>query len=103
MTGPIKPSEVTTVKASYIPDGVFEAFNTLIVENMDGNTARVKQCDVVARITLKLNCERQVVFDKGWLEIEDVYREVGWDVEYDKPGFNENYDAFFKFTRRKTA
>jgi hypothetical protein len=32
------------------------------------------------------------------LDIEPIYREAGWIVEYDKPAYCENYDANFTFT-----
>ena len=30
-----------------------------------------------------------------------LFEEAGWNVQYDKPGYNENYDAYFKFTEKK--
>lgn len=42
---------------------------------------------------------RQFIFDKHWLDIEDTYRKAGWNVEYDKPGYCENYDAYFVFSK----
>ena len=37
------------------------------------------------------------IFSEGYLNVEEVYREQGWVVSYDKPGYNESYDANFKF------
>lgn len=31
--------------------------------------------------------------DHGWLDLEDIYRDEGWTVEYDSPGYNETYEA----------
>lgn len=100
MARPIKPSEVPDAKVSRIPDGVFEAFNELIVENWSNDRARVNQKDAVERIADKVQCLRQDVFDKGWLDVEDIYRKAGWLVEYDKPGYNESYEAFFIFKKK---
>ncbi len=44
---------------------------------------------------------RAVVFAKGWLEVEDIYRKAGWKVKYDKPAYSENYPATFKFERSR--
>ena len=43
---------------------------------------------------------RQKIYDQGWLDFEPLYREVGWNVEYDKPAYYEHYDAYFKFTKK---
>ena len=44
---------------------------------------------------------RQTVFDNGWLDVEEAHRAAGWRVEYDKPAYNESYDAFFVFSKRR--
>jgi hypothetical protein len=47
-----------------------------------------------------MGVSRQEVFDNQWLDIEDIYREAGWKVSYDKPAYNETYKAYFTFSRR---
>lgn len=98
---PITPDEVADAKQASFPDEVFQAFNGLIAEKFSGGRAVVKQDDVVERIVSKLDCTRQEVFNKGWLNVEEAYRKAGWIVEYDKPGYNETYDAFFTFKQRR--
>lgn len=44
-----------------------------------------------------MDVPRNVVFANKWLDIEDIYREQGWRVDYDKPAYNENYQASFTF------
>lgn len=100
MSRPIKPSEVGAVQASAFPAEVFDAFNELIAENYANGYATFKQSDVVARIKQKRNCEAGEIFKRGWLNVEDVYRNEGWHVEYDSPGFNEPYAATFTFKKR---
>jgi len=41
------------------------------------------------------------IFEKNFLDFESVFRNVGWSVEYDKPGYCESYDAFFTFKKKK--
>jgi len=41
------------------------------------------------------------IFDNHWLDVEPIFEDCGWKVEYDKPGFNENYPATFKFTPKR--
>lgn len=42
------------------------------------------------------------LYKKHQLDIEEVYRKAGWVVSYDKPAYNENYDAIFTF-KSKTS
>lgn len=44
--------------------------------------------------------DRQEIFDNCWLDVEDIFEEVGWKVVYDKPGYNESYPANFEFTKK---
>jgi hypothetical protein len=96
---PITPSEVAVARQGSIPDAVFEAFNELIVENFSGRSATVHQGDV-AKLLKEKGVNVQQAFSRSWLDVEDVYRQAGWRVEYDKPGYNEDYDAYFVFTKK---
>lgn len=94
---PITPSEAR--KRTHIPDVVIQAFNECIQRGLGTHTADVKQSEVAARILqLDPDMTRQQIFDNHWLDVEDVYREAGWKVEYDKPGYNEPGEAIFRFT-----
>lgn len=42
------------------------------------------------------------IYKKGWLNVEEAYREKGWDVTYDKSGYNETYRALFVFSKRRS-
>ena len=100
MSGPIKPDEVQSKKDASIPEEVFQVFNDLITENWSNNSANVTQDEAVKRIAAKLDITRQEAFDKGYLDVESAYRKAGWRVEYDKPGYNEDYKAFFVFRKK---
>lgn len=103
MVKPIAPDDAfdkaEQMRIAAIPEKVVEVFNTLIVENMRHGVARVTQNDAISRIIDAMGVERQIVFDKNWLDIEALYRAAGWKVNYDKPAYYENYDAFFEFRR----
>jgi hypothetical protein len=86
-----------------IPPEVFESFNELIVKDFNGTSSTVRQNDVVALIANKLKIDRQSVFSSRWLDVETEYAKSGWDVEYDKPGYNETYEPTFTFKKRKTV
>jgi hypothetical protein len=96
--GPISPSEILGYKQNDIPSFVYEAFNTLIVRNWNGTSATVKQKDVIALLPEEKQAE---AYANHWLDVEDIYRHAGWGVKYDKPAYNETYDAHFVFSKRR--
>jgi hypothetical protein len=98
MTKPIAPSEAQALKV--IPDLVIEAFNEAIQSNMKGKSAHFAQEAVVQMIERK-GIKRKTIFEKGYLDVEQIFAKEGWKVEYDKPGFNETYEATFTFTAKK--
>lgn len=99
MAGPIKPKHVQEAKNKSIPEKVFEVFNVLIVENWSGNSCTIMQGEAADKVAAALSITRSAVFDKGYLDIEDAYRKAGWKVEYDKPGYNETYEASWSFRK----
>jgi hypothetical protein len=102
MTKPIKPDEVDELKTASIPDEVFAAFNARIAENWDGSSSSFTQTDVVASILTRMPAmTSSELFKKGWLDVEESYRAVGWSVEYDKPGYCEEYEATFTFKKKR--
>lgn len=96
---PIRPAEVVNLKRSIIPDAIIEAFNELISENFDGKTSSFTEKKVVARI-VKKGISSTEAYNNHWLDVEPIYRKEGWKVEYDKPGFNESYEAIFTFIKK---
>ena len=97
---PITPQEVNSKRLEDIPDLVIEAFNELIVKNSQGATARINQDDAIERIMTKIDISRGDIFAKGYLNVEPIYEAAGWAVSYDKPGYNESYEAHFIFSRK---
>lgn len=106
---PITPDEVGLNKVSTLPSKVIEAFNQLITENAIGGVTRVEQSDVLDRIAILMNVEftspkagpawGESAIKKGWLNVEDMYRAVGWKVLYHGPSYDENCKPFFVFSR----
>lgn len=96
---PISPKDVPDAKKEQMPDAVLEAFNELISAEFSEGRAVVKQSEAVALISKKL--ERRD-WPTKWLNVEEIYRQAGWNVEYDKPGYNESYPATFTFTKKPT-
>ncbi len=87
-------------KATLIPDKVIEAFNEMIAQNCSNGSSTFTQKEVVALIVSKGIDEDQLL-DNRWLDVEGIYRKADWSVKYDKPGFNETYDATFTFSKKR--
>lgn len=115
MSKPISPSDIPSYKAVSFPNYVFDAFNELIAINFSDGTADILQKDVVALMLQKANVgidpdesfggynaglTKGQILSLGYLNVEEVYRAQGWKVSYDKPGYNESYDALFRFTAK---
>lgn len=98
MTGPIKPNEIGEAKQKYIPEQVFEAFNKRIATGFVDGRATVYQEEVICEL-VTAGMSRSEIISNGWLNIEEAYRKAGWQVEYDKPAYNETYRAHFIFKK----
>ncbi len=101
---PIKPSEVKEKKQSSIPDSIIESVNEMIVEKWDGSQACFYQDDLIKKILKKdITLNKNKIFDNGFLDFESLFRKEGWSVIYDKPGYNEDYEASFLFTKKRNS
>ena len=101
MTDPIDPNEIQGEKNKTIPDKVIAIWNEMLIEKWKGYSVTIKQDDAVERIAKTPDIPRNDVFKLDYLEIEDIFRKAGWEVYYDKPGFNESGYAIFRFTKKK--
>lgn len=80
-----------------VPDWVIEVFNSLIQENWEGKQAQFTVAKAIAALKEKSGLAE---IRSEWLDIEDLYRNVGWKVTYDQPGYNESYPATYTFRRK---
>jgi len=96
---PIRPDEIGKKKAQIFPPEVFEAFDAEIAARYEGNSAKVYQKDIVERLVAKGHSS-STIFDKGWLNVEEAYKEAGWSVRYHKMSdWTESGDSYFTFTK----
>lgn len=91
-----------------IPSFVIEAVNKLLNKHWNGREAIITQNEIIDAIKvpseyqeIEANDFRGIIFDNNWLDFEPLYRKKGWSVEYDKPGYCEDYEAYFKFKKGK--
>lgn len=98
MTEPIKPQDIEFDTNK--PDEVIEVFNDLIRKYWDGYLATFKQDEAVILIANKMNKPSRFLFENHYLDIEHLYRQAGWIVEFEKPGYNETFPATFTFRKK---
>ena len=95
---PLSPSEVIKKSEDSIPDFVIEAVNNLLVKECHSGRIILKQKDIEREI-LRINpgvCS-DVLYTNHWMDFESLFRAVGWNVTYDKPGYNETYAPTYIF------
>jgi hypothetical protein len=97
---PISPSEISEKKVLSFPDAVLESFNELIVQNYSHGQATFYQ-DEVVKLMVSKGLKRGEIFDKHYLDVEQIYEAEGWKVVFDNPGYNESYAANFTFIKGK--
>jgi hypothetical protein len=97
---PITPKEVSSKREASIPDAVLEVFNDLIVKYWSGSSATINQDEAAKLIAKKLKCSTEKLYDNHWMDVEPIYKKAGWSVKYDKPGYNESYEAYFVFSKK---
>ncbi len=96
---PITPDELGSVRLQSFPPEVIKVFNGLITQEFQNGRAVIVQEDVLD-ILDRVGIPRATVLEKGYLNVEEIYRDAGWSVKYDKPAYNETYHATFTFSRK---
>ena len=104
----IKPISPAEAEANYkiLPE-VVQAVNELITEKYKGKGSfTLMQNEVINRIMKfckanKTKMTREKLFDEHHMDFETYFEKEGWKIIYDKPGYNETYEASFKFTPKK--
>lgn len=102
----IKPISPTQVKANYearhqrIPDNVFAMFNRFIEDKWDGREAIIGQDDILNRLSRESGLLKGQILEMNWLDIEGLYTEQGWKVEYHAPAprGDNHFPPYFRFT-----
>jgi hypothetical protein len=102
---PLSPKKVKQAASDAIPDFVIKAVNNLLAKECRGDRqyATLRQTDIVAEI-LRVNpkVKREDIWKYRWLDFEGVFERAGWEVNYDKPGYNESwYEPSFDFKAKR--
>lgn len=105
---PYSPEDIERLAdVSSFPVEVIQVVNGFLKERGRSSLyITIRQDEVLERLEALfhqngMRFDRSEAFDRHWLDFETAYRSQGWLVEYDKPGYNESYDAHWIF-RKKT-
>jgi acyl carrier protein phosphodiesterase len=98
---PIKPNEIQKIKNSKIPEWIINIVNEMLIEKWDGREARFTLKEVMNAVMAVApeGMTREHIYNNHWMDFEDLYRQEGWKVEFDKAAYNEDYDDFYRFTK----
>jgi len=99
---PLTAGEITGNLEKIIPESVIKAVNNFLRDRFRGNSVTIKQDELITEI-LKIDgsLDRTSIFEKKYLDFEPIFQKSGWNVKYDKPGYNESYAAYFEFSPKK--
>jgi hypothetical protein len=93
---PITPKEVLE-KRPLVLEPVFEVFNKLILDAFDGRQAVIYLEPAAIIVSKTLGIKKEKLYDSGYMDIEDHYREAGWVVVYSQPDRTENFRPHYTF------
>lgn len=102
----ITPPEVTSAKPIQ-PDQVekidVEAkaviiWNKLIKAKWDGLNAVISQGEVIRELSTVFSLPEDVLIKLNIWNIEQLYKEAGWDVKYQKMYYSKTTDNYYTFT-----
>ena len=99
MIKPITPEDMPKI---HVPDEIIDIFNRHIKKNWNGDDSTILQEDLIHDIVNETGKTRSEIYDKRWLDVEDIYRDAGWDVEYCSPCAmdGENFKPYFRFKKK---
>lgn len=97
MSGPITPEEAVAAYINNIPEDFINVVNDLISKAVNPNNQHQYFSITLKEIKTAYKAMYGIEPDQKWLDFEPIYRKVGWKVEFDKPAYNESYDAFYRF------
>ena len=100
MVKPISPDAVADQKKKDIPDIVMETWNSNIARNYRSGSSIIALTDIKNALCAVTGKTRNEIRTLGYLDIEDIYRAAGWSVFYDKPAYNETYEAYYTFKKK---
>jgi hypothetical protein len=100
MVSPYSPAQAKEERAQTTPAAVITVVNELLAQRSENQRITITQEEVVEALIERFIIPRENIFLNYMLNFESAYRANGWNVEYDKPGWNESYKAHWVFSQK---
>ena len=94
---PISPKDVVSYKEKVTPSIIIKTFNEVIAKAWNGSQAIIYPQEILTLIQPFLSNEELEDLNLGG--VITIYKEKGWDIEVDRPGYNENYRTKYTFSK----
>lgn len=94
----ITPQEALAQQESDLPSFVIDAVN----KRLAAGERHLKQDDLIADIiaTASEDLSRETIFMRKLLNFETHFRDAGWNVVYEAPGWGDTFSAYFTFSAK---
>ena len=98
----MRPKEVIDNKIHVIHPDIITIVNEFLTKRYNGTLVKIAQDEIVNEF-MKRNkgFKKEKLFADHHLDFELIFESKGWSVNYDQPGYCENYDAYFVFKPKK--
>ncbi len=92
------PEEMIKHWEQALPDAVVETFNQLLAKQFNGTEAYIKEKDLLTALCDKGVTVKDVTEQRWLFQTKQLYQERGWKVAFTSPGYDDNFDSYFRFT-----
>lgn len=106
---PISPQEANDYFQKNIPSFVIDAVNSLISSKFTPSKSSfiLLHSEVKNKILSQMDLyntqyNAQMIWDDGFMDIEDSYRKYGWDVSYVKKSIGDTFESHYQFKPQKS-
>lgn len=96
---PITP-EALERREHYIPYQIIDAVNRLLEKYYVNRTGKATvPVEEIVALANQFGLTTGDIYANHWLDFENIYRNAGYEVIYDHPGYNETYKPVFHFKK----
>jgi len=97
---PISKDQAISAHVENIPDSIIDAVNKLLIKYVEPNGVTIIHVDDILAIACSDDPDsgkptRNEVYDNRWLDIEPLYRKLGWKVSFEN---TDDGAGFFSFS-----
>lgn len=94
---PVRPDEVFKQEETVIHPSMIRAIN-LLLTRFNGQSVTITVDELVEQfMKFEPSYSRLALFDTHQLDFEGLYGEFGWNVVYERPARDENFEPYYTF------